>query len=32
MVTENEKKGHSHPTGIERKGWRFLFAPATRQG
>jgi hypothetical protein len=23
---------HSHPTGIERKGWRFLFAPATRQG
>jgi hypothetical protein len=23
---------HSHPTGFERKGWSFLFAPATRQG
>ena len=23
---------HRHPTGFERKGWSFLFAPATRQG
>jgi hypothetical protein len=23
---------HSHPTEFERKGWSFLFAPATRQG
>jgi peptidoglycan biosynthesis protein MviN/MurJ (putative lipid II flippase) len=23
---------HSHPIGFERKGWSFLFAPATRQG
>jgi short-subunit dehydrogenase len=26
------KTVHSHPTGFERKGWSFLFAPATRQG
>ena len=26
------KKNHSHPTGFERKGWSFWFAPATRQG
>jgi hypothetical protein len=26
------KKDHSHPTGFERKGWSFWFAPATRQG
>ena len=23
---------HSRPMGIERMGWNFLFAPATRQG
>src|SRR5437867_12370216 len=27
-----KEKIHSHPTGIEKKGWNFLRAPATRQG